>query len=512
MASLLHTAASSGPSRWRNRAPARGAATLAVVMVLFFLVAMVAAYSNRSLIFDQRTSSNQLRATEAFEAAEAGVEWTLAQLNSGLTDNTCKPSTTEDDDAHRTFRDRYLRIASTVAATGLPNGAVTALNNTDNTSIRVRCVFSGGDPDSIAWNCTCGQRNVAVDPPSRPAGNQPAPAFTVSFAVDTAANVDQDPLPRTAIRIISIGCSQTGACFRSTPAADASSSVSAIYAHVALRPALRTQPSSALTVGGNVNALPAGGFAGGASVRLINDPQVAIRANRVAVSNGFTVVAGGTVATANLDPVSMPGTPGLASVAQNDATLVPAAINAAAFPPAGLSSADRFFVLHLGMTPDQYRRQPAVVVLDCSSVCSAAKVKTEAARNPGSPIWLTGGGGLLLDEDLGEQNNVANGSQPAARGPLMLVVEGPVDARSGVDFWGVIYGRSADWIWTVDGSVSIRGAIIGEGNFSVVAGASLPQLQVDYSDAQALGVFNFLRTRAGSYARVPAGWRDWYAE
>jgi hypothetical protein len=64
----------------------------------------------------------------------------------------------------------------------------------------------------------------------------------------------------------------------------------------------------------------------------------------------------------------------------------------------------------------------------------------------------------------------------------------------------------------VDGSVSIRGAIIGEGNFSVVAGASLPQLQVDYSDAQALGVFNFLRTRAGSYARVPAGWRDWYAE
>jgi hypothetical protein len=485
-------------------------------MVLFFLVAMVAAYTNRSLIFDQRTSSNQLRATEAFEAAEAGVEWTLAQLNSGLTDNSCRPSTTEDNDAHRTFRDRYLRITSTVEpglpTSGLPDGFVEARTNTNNTPIRIRCVFNGGDPDAIAWNCTCGQSDVAIDPPARPAGNQPAPAFTTSFAENTAGGVDRSKLPLTVVRIISVGCSQTSACFRDRPAADASSSVSAIFAHVALRPALRTQPSSALTVGGNVNALPAGGFAGGASVRLINDPQVAIRANRVAVSNGFTVVAGGTVATANLDAISMPGTPGLASVAQNDATLVPAAINAAAFPPAGLNSADRFFVLHLGMTPDQYRRQPAVVVLDCSSVCSAATVKTAAARNPGSPIWLTGGGGLLLDADLGEENSVADGSQTAARAPLMLVVEGPVDARNGADFWGVIYGRSADWTWTVDGSVSIRGAIIGEGSFSVVAGATPPQLQVDYSDAQARGVFNFLRTRAGSYARVPAGWRDWYAE
>jgi hypothetical protein len=312
-------------------------------------------------------------------------------------------------------------------------------------------------------------------------------------------------------RIVSIGCSQVTNCFDRTPGADSGSSVAAIYTHVALRPALRTQPSSALTLRGNLNALPAGGFASGASMRLVNDPQVAIRVGRTPVTRGLTVVTGGTAATANLDSVSMPGTPGVAAVAQGDATLVPAAIAAASFPPSGLSSQDRFFVLHMGMTPEQYRNQPATVVLDCSTACDAAKIRTAVERNPGSPLWLTGGGGLLLDGNIGEVNNASTKS--VATGPVMLIVEqGPVSATDGVEFWGVIYGRSADWTWTVAGTVSIKGAILGEGNFTLAAGGTPPQLLVDYSDAQQQGVFNFLRVRAGSYTRVLSGWRDWYAE
>ena len=46
---------------------------LLVVVVLFFILALVTAYAGRNLIFEQRTSVNNMRATQAFEAAEASM-------------------------------------------------------------------------------------------------------------------------------------------------------------------------------------------------------------------------------------------------------------------------------------------------------------------------------------------------------------------------------------------------------------------------------------------------------
>ena len=62
---------------------ARGMAALTVVMVLFFVMALVAAYTNRNLVFEQRISANSYKATRALEAADAGVEWTIGLLNAG---------------------------------------------------------------------------------------------------------------------------------------------------------------------------------------------------------------------------------------------------------------------------------------------------------------------------------------------------------------------------------------------------------------------------------------------
>ena len=59
----------------------RGAASLVVAMILLFGMTMVAFYANRGLLFEQRTSANQYRATSAFEVAEAGLEWATARLN-----------------------------------------------------------------------------------------------------------------------------------------------------------------------------------------------------------------------------------------------------------------------------------------------------------------------------------------------------------------------------------------------------------------------------------------------
>ena len=64
----------------------RGAATLVVVMVLFFIISMVAAYTSRNMIFEQRTGANLYRATQSFEAAEAGMNWALMMLNRGRID------------------------------------------------------------------------------------------------------------------------------------------------------------------------------------------------------------------------------------------------------------------------------------------------------------------------------------------------------------------------------------------------------------------------------------------
>ena len=66
-----------------NASPSRqgGVAALGLTLLLLFALLLGVAYVNRNLVFEQRASANQYRSTQAFEAAEAGLEWTLARLN-----------------------------------------------------------------------------------------------------------------------------------------------------------------------------------------------------------------------------------------------------------------------------------------------------------------------------------------------------------------------------------------------------------------------------------------------
>ncbi|MBC7954809.1 MAG: hypothetical protein H7Y33_02920 [Cytophagales bacterium] len=59
----------------------RGAATVAITLMLAFVVLLTVTFANRSVLFEAKTSSNQYRAAQAHEAAEAGLDWALAQLN-----------------------------------------------------------------------------------------------------------------------------------------------------------------------------------------------------------------------------------------------------------------------------------------------------------------------------------------------------------------------------------------------------------------------------------------------
>ena len=71
------------PLSRRANASARGVATLTMVMILFFVMAMVAAYANRNLIYEQRTSINFYREAASMSAAEAGVDWAMAMPSGG---------------------------------------------------------------------------------------------------------------------------------------------------------------------------------------------------------------------------------------------------------------------------------------------------------------------------------------------------------------------------------------------------------------------------------------------
>ena len=56
----------------------RGAATIFITIVLLLAVGLIALYTNRAAIMEQRLSANEIRAKQAFAAANAGIEAALA--------------------------------------------------------------------------------------------------------------------------------------------------------------------------------------------------------------------------------------------------------------------------------------------------------------------------------------------------------------------------------------------------------------------------------------------------
>ena len=84
----------------------RGVAALAVSMLLLFGTTIVVFYLNRGLLFEQKTSANLSRATAAFEAAEAGLEWATGMMNRP---NDISTSCTFDTTVNVSFRRKYVQ-------------------------------------------------------------------------------------------------------------------------------------------------------------------------------------------------------------------------------------------------------------------------------------------------------------------------------------------------------------------------------------------------------------------
>lgn len=438
--------------------PQRGAAALIVVLVLFFVVSLVAAYTSRGMIFEQRTSINQLRSTQVLDIGDAGVEWALTKLNTGLIGAACEAS----PGGASTFRERYLVVAADGSITGNP-----AANPT--------CTFS----DATGWACSCPTAGTTI--PGAAGG--PTPAFRVYFGADT---VGARP---NLIRVTVSACTDASAnCLANPQVPDPGKGNIVVSASLGLKGAIDTIPAAAVTLPAPSTALDSLTLTGGTRLAAYNGNPL---------GTGLAIHAGGTLPAApDLTVGGAPGAPVSSASLAGDATLSADAVTGglrnstdagacpAGDPNLGCNS-NRAFAAFFGAPRAIYRDQPSLV--RCTAGCNSAALAVLAARNPRSVILVQGN--ATLDGNLG-----------TAAAPIALVVEGDVTVSgAGTVVTGFIYGTSG--VWTVTGTPQISGAIASETAVTMGGGGAL---SVNYD----LAALNKLRYEYGSFARVPGGWRD----
>jgi Tfp pilus assembly protein PilX len=443
-----------------NSRQQRGAATLVVVMVLFFIISMVAAYTSRNMIFEQRTGANLYRATQSFEAAEAGMNWAVMMLNSGRIDDQCRPSVVITDNS---FRDRYLAIDP---GTGLI---------TPTAALAPTCVFDGG---AGTWTCSC---VAAGTPPTAPAGTAVSPAFRIRFSAPVVA--PPASVEPGVVRVDVVGCTRLDAACLDVTGVSLSNEGRTVLGGVFMLSGRATAyPQAALTARGNVLAAPG---TGGLSV-----------INAVSAGSGVAVHTSGTVGTGLVAITGAGGAPGAAELSGDTGLLLPAI--AASGAASGITAAERFFAAMFMLTPQRWNQMPGVLPVNCGIGCNAVDVRAAIANNPGRPLWLNGN---LLVNSAGDIGDAAT--------PVMMVVNGDVVfTTAGVTVHGLLMIRpvapAVSWnIGASTASGTIRGAVVVDG--AVTGTGPVPSLVVQYDD----GVLGRLRTTSGTFFRVPGSWRDW---
>jgi len=460
-------------SRYLAASGQRGLASLIVVMVLFFVVSLMAAYTNRNLIFEQKTSGNQYRATQAFEASEAGMNWALAMLNGGLVGNDCRTSS-----AGRSFQQRYLAISAT--------GYVTNAVRTGNWPT---CAYEGAQ--DWTGRCTCPD-NTPIDPPATTAAGT-VPAFRLWLASPGTSSTPNTPnneivgaAPSVAF-IQSIGCTRlpeaSPGCLDYNPQPQFGDGVGRTEGFVMLRSGLAVPPGAAITA--RVDVQPAFGLA---KLRVENTFNT---------TNGITVQSGLLSSTAQMELRSVPGTPGERTVVDDE--VIRNLVQATASAGTPLTVPERMFVSFFGMRRAVYREQPGLRV--CGSPCTAAAINALLAANPNRVIWANGD--VTVDVDIGSDT-----------APVLLVIDnGRLSFANAAAIKGVIYvtGDATTGVATIDlpdAVTSITGAVVAEGslttNYTSSATAPTNQLTVSYSPT----IVNLVRWTYGSWVRGGGSWRD----
>lgn len=437
--------------------PLRGVATLTLVMVLFFVMAMVAAYANRNLIFEQRISINNLRTTSAAAAAEGGLDWAIAMLNGGRSNASC----VADPASASTFRSRYLQVQG--------DGSYVHTTWADTLG-ELRPVFTACVMTAAPWTCHC----PAAGRPDFVALAEAAPVFRVT--VESALLPGGLPRPG-AIVVKSQGCSNF-ISISADPNYDTSDYASCHKARGSQRARVDGLANMQVTLG-LVKALPAppaAALTAGATISMT-------AGNRLTVSNpsaqaGVTIHAGNALPASTEVLLLGPQAGAIDTGRTGDAKLLSLVAPAVGEPG--------MFESMFGMDQATYSRQPAAVLVDCAVGCTGASVVTPMANNPGRILWIAG--------DLNLDQAAVLGS---AAQPVMLVVSGDLALSAAVTVNGFVFARDINWNATAAGS-RINGAAVAARNFTGQSAAVVAY------DANILRIINL---GYGSFVRVPGSWR-----
>lgn len=450
----------------------RGAASLAVSIVLLFGMTLIAFFASRSMIFEQRTSANQYRAARAFETAEAGIEWALTQINqkecvsATLAAGVCNPV-----GGVVSYRDRY--IAPAAGGFAPPGGRRSGCSLSTDAATRV-----------VSLNCNAPTSNTLAL-----GGAVTDPRFAIAWSAG--------PDPRT-VQLISTGCLGQGAPCDGTGTPDA---VSVVRVLLRVSPELPSAPGAGLTTGGV--AITAG------SIKVVNTDKL---------SNGITINSGSAVAIASgVDLVTIEGSSLRASVLDNDTALAALA-----------TDPDLFFKQYFGKIPSDWRNDTGTFVLNGGGSAFAASTPTltcSTALNCGSAVsyymdrgqdkfWVQG------DVAFNASTMPSNfgGYLGDRQRPLYLASSGDIGFNANITAFGLFYASTLTAAGNTDptgtGSATIFGALVTNGNFCKVnAGGNCASPGAGGAGAGNLTVVYDPLTLSsgppkGLLVRVPGSWRD----
>lgn len=461
-----------------SRRRQRGVGALAVTSLLLLAASIVVLYLNRSVIFEQRTSANQMRAASAHEIAEAGLEWAIGMFNRG---NPINAACNLDTTSSTSFRSRYVVFPTD--SNGVPVTAKDAPiypNALPGCSVEIDPANDAGN--SLTCDCPAtGTAEVGL--------GSGAPHFTVRFEPEQDS---QDPTDSTkfdweTVRITAIGCiAATNACTppgrgvaAETTGADA---VAITSVAVKLRPPMVGGAFAALSCGGGCNV--------GGSYDIVNTSVAA---------NGILIAAGGDI-TRNPGTryQTIPGLPIENALIKHDQAMRELAES----DPDCSKSA--MFQNYFGSTIDEYRNAPTTKVIQCSTAKDCGTQTLQAYKEGARTFYYGHKDNPALDPQWGVSFNSSSGFPGGALGsandPIILVTSGAFNINGNITVNGVIYSNSANVNDLGTGTADITGAIITCNDHQNNGGGKLT-----YSDV----VMGYLNRTTGALVKVPGSWRDW---
>lgn len=430
----------------------RGAATLLLTMVFLFSTSIIIFYLNRSILFEQKTSANQMRSTMAMEMAEAGMEWAIGMLNTAYDINSsCDLLAT----TNTPFRQKYIQTKWDDATN--PSTNVEPATNT----------YPGCKINGNSMACSCPEV-----PPSGNAiaifGTDVLPGFTVTFSKVENPN-NPSKYEEEAVRIAVTGCTaQADACTPNTSGiSDATATITSI---VKMRPLLRAAPAAPLTCGTSC--------AIGGSYNIVNQD---LTTSGILVNAGTTITAGGKEAS-HFKTIS--GQPYQNALVGNDSSL---SVLSSADPTCNNSA---MFSTYFGSTIAQYAASPMTKIITGCSHADTCGNLVDTAYNDG---WRS----FYFPDGFARNNS--SGSLGTAKDPVTLVSTSSFDVNGNIDIYGMIFSNNSNINAVGTGTANIHGAMVTCADYSNKGNGTL-----EY-DAE---VLKGVRRSTGVLVRVPGSWTD----